>query len=47
MIAGPDTGPVVYPVERDYARTGAAAASRGAGSVLGLPASELRDERLS
>jgi AraC-like DNA-binding protein len=45
VLAGPDTGPVVYPVERDYAATGLRLRPGVAGSVLGLPASELRDER--
>ena len=45
VLAGPDTGPVVYPVERDYAAAGLRLRPGVAGSVLGLPASELRDER--
>ena len=45
VLAGPDTGPVVYPVERDYAAAGLRLRPGVAGAVLGLPASELRDER--
>jgi AraC-like DNA-binding protein len=45
VLAGPDTGPVVYPVEPDYVATGLRLRPGVAGSVLGLPASELRDER--
>ena len=45
VLAGPDTGPVVYPVEPDYAAAGLRLRPGVAGSVLGLPASELRDER--
>ena len=45
VIAGPDTGPVVYPVEPGYAAAGLRLRPGVAGSVLGLPASELRDER--
>jgi AraC-like DNA-binding protein len=45
VIAGPDTGPVVYPVESEYAAAGLRLRPGVAGSVLGLPASELRDER--
>jgi AraC-like DNA-binding protein len=45
VLAGPDTGPVVYPVERDYSAAGLRLRPGVAGSVLGLPASELRDER--
>jgi AraC-like DNA-binding protein len=45
VVAGPDTGPVVYPAESDYAATGLRLRPGVAGSVLGLPASELRDER--
>ena len=45
VLAGPDTGPVVYPVERDYSAAGLRLRPGVAGSVLGLPACELRDER--
>ena len=45
VLAGPDTGPVVYPIERGYGATGLRLRPGVAGSVLGLPASELRDER--
>jgi AraC-like DNA-binding protein len=45
VLAGPDTGPVVYPVEPGYAAAGLRLRPGVAGSVLGLPASELRDER--
>jgi len=45
VLAGPDTGPVVYPVERDYSAAGLRLRPGVAGSVFGLPASELRDER--
>jgi len=45
VIAGPDTGPVVYPVAGSYAATGLRLRPGVAGSVLGLPAAELRDLR--
>lgn len=45
VLAGPDTGPVVYPIESGYAAAGLRLRPGVAGSVLGLPASELRDER--
>jgi AraC-like DNA-binding protein len=45
VVAGPDTGPVVYPVDSDYAAAGLRLRPGVAGSVLRLPASELRDER--
>jgi AraC-like DNA-binding protein len=45
VVAGPDTGPVVYPLERSYSAAGLRLRPGVAGSVLGLPASELRDLR--
>jgi AraC-like DNA-binding protein len=45
VIAGPDTGPVVYPMAGGYAATGLRLRPGVAGSVLGLPAAELRDLR--
>jgi AraC-like DNA-binding protein len=45
VLAGPDTGPVVYPIENGYAAAGLRLRPGVAGSLLGLPASELRDER--
>lgn len=45
VIAGPDTGPVVYPVAGSYAAAGLRLRPGVAGSVLGLPAAELRDLR--
>jgi AraC-like DNA-binding protein len=45
VIAGPDTGPVVYPVASTYAAAGLRLRPGVAGSVLGLPAAELRDLR--
>jgi AraC-like DNA-binding protein len=45
VVAGPDTGPIVYPVERSYSAAGLRLRPGVAGSVLGLPASELRDLR--
>ena len=45
VIAGPDTGPVVYPVAGEYAAAGLRLKPGVAGSVLGLPAAELRDLR--
>ncbi len=45
VIAGPDTGPVVYRLMRGYAAAGLRLRAGVAGSVLGLPAAELRDLR--
>jgi AraC-like DNA-binding protein len=45
VVAGPDTGPVVYPLEGSYSAAGLRLRPGVAGSVLGLPASELRNQR--
>ncbi len=45
VVAGPDTRPVLYPVVGEYAAAGLRLRPGVAGSVLGLPAAELRDLR--
>jgi AraC-like DNA-binding protein len=44
-IAGPDTGPVVYELEPGYEAAGLRLRPGAAGSVLGIPLAELRDQR--
>jgi AraC-like DNA-binding protein len=44
-IAGPDTGPVVYELEPGYEATGLRLRPGAAGSVLGFPLAEIRDQR--
>jgi AraC-like DNA-binding protein len=44
-IAGPDTGPVVYELETGYEAAGLRLRPGAAGSVLGIPLAELRDQR--
>ncbi|MET0835767.1 MAG: DUF6597 domain-containing transcriptional factor [Thermoleophilaceae bacterium] len=44
-IAGPDTGPVVYELEPSYEAAGLRLRPGAAGSVLGIPLAELRDQR--
>jgi AraC-like DNA-binding protein len=46
QVAGPDTGPVVYPVESGYEAAGLRLRTGAAADVLGLPLAELRDLRL-
>jgi AraC-like DNA-binding protein len=45
VVAGPDTRPVVYPLEREYSAAGLRLRPGVAGSLLGLSVSELRDLR--
>lgn len=45
-LAGPDTGPVVYALRPGSETVGLRLRPGAAGAVLGLPASELRDERV-
>jgi AraC-like DNA-binding protein len=44
-LAGPDTGPVVYDPEPGYEATGLRLRPGAAGSVLGIPLTEIRDRR--
>ena len=44
-IAGPDTGPVVYELEPGYEAAGLRLRPGAAGSVLGIPLAEIRDQR--
>jgi AraC-like DNA-binding protein len=46
VVAGPDTGPVVYPPESGYEAAGLRLRTGAAADVLGLPLAELRDLRL-
>jgi AraC-like DNA-binding protein len=45
VVAGPDTGPVVYPLEPGYEAAGLRLRTGAAAEVLGLPLAELRDLR--
>jgi AraC-like DNA-binding protein len=46
VVAGPDTGPVVYPLESGYEAAGLRLRTGAAADVLGLPLAELRDLRI-